>query len=159
MLSNKGTAFRADLEVIDRNTILDVTCVQTSQNHKTIDKALKAAYDEKVQKYNSMKDQSDLKERYRNEFKLIPVVIGPRGQFHRKSWKDLTELLGAQNSFEANSLSPERVQLAISLLKALAFRVAVDTAHSARIWQERQKEWWGLNSPRSQVRIERPLRN
>ena len=42
------------------------------------------------------------------------------------------------------TLAPEKALFAISLLKALAFRVAVDTAIAARKWQSDQIERWNL---------------
>ena len=47
----------------------------------------------------------------------------------------------------------------ISLLKALAFRVAVDTAKSALKWQEFQKERWDLNKKACEVTIVRHPNN
>ena len=57
-----------------------------------------------------------------------------------------------------NSLDPEKASLAISLLKALAFRVAVNTANNARKWQVLQRERWNQNERASRVTIERPKR-
>ncbi len=118
-----------------------------------------------------MKQQSVLKRDYTNN-KLIPVVIGPRGQFYKKSWQDLTNLLGINNSNASklaakgiqpevrNSVPPELASKTISLLKALSFRVAVDTMQSAKEWQLRQQEYWRQTGGGSQnkVVIERPSR-
>ena len=171
ILSHTGTAFRGDIAVTDKNVIIDVTCVQTGQKRKTLIKAFEKAYEKKVKNYNDMKQKSVLKRDYTNN-KLIPVVIGPRGQFYKKSWQDLTNLLGINNSNASklaakgiqpevrNSVPPELASKTISLLKALSFRVAVDTMQSAKEWQLRQQEYWRQTGRGSQnkVVIERPSR-
>ena len=59
--------------------------------------------------------------------------------------------------FIKNKKDPEMSAYLISLLKALAFRVAVDTAKSALKWQEFQKERWDLNKKACGVTIVRHL--
>ena len=103
-------------------------------------------------KYNEMKNNCKLREEFRKGVKLIPVVIGPRGQFYEKSWR---EALGVDPVLK-NDLDPEKASLVISLLKGLAFRAAVSTAQNARKWQELQREHWNHNEVASRVTIERP---
>ena len=172
-MAKEGTNFRADIYVSDPNqpAILDVTCVQTSQNHKKLQKAMEDAYRRKIDTYNSMRYKCKLYKEFKEGVKLIPVVIGPRGQFHTKSWQDLTRFLGIQSAkaskqeavgvapFIKNKKDPEMSAYLISLLKALAFRVAVDTAKSALKWQELQKERWDLNKKACGVTIVRHTNN
>ena len=171
-MAKKGINFRADIYIpnVGEPTLIDVTCVQISQNHKTLDKAMKNAYDSKIKYYNSMKRKCKLNKEFRKGVKLIPMVIGPRGQFYKKSWRDITRLLGIPSSKASrqeavgvapvlkNDLDPEKASLVISLLKGLAFRAAVSTAQNARMWQEHQREHWNLNELVSRVVIERPNR-
>ena len=101
-----------------------------------------------------MKNYANLLPEFRDGCKLIPIVIGPRGQVHKKSLQDLTSFLGIPDPFATklelqgippllpNRTDPENALLAISLLKALSFRVAVDTAQCALEWQRMQKEHW-----------------
>ena len=117
-----------------------------------------------------MKNRCQLREEFRKGVKLIPVVIGPRGQFYKKSWRDVTRIFGIQSSKASrqealgvapilkNDLDPEKASLVISLLKGLAFRAAVSTAQNARKWQELQREHWNQNVLASRVTIERPSR-
>ena len=117
-----------------------------------------------------MKRKCKLNKEFRKGVKLIPMVIGPRGQFYKKSWRDITRLLGIPSSKASrqeavgvapvlrNDLDPEKASLVISLLKGLAFRAAVSTAQNARMWQEHQREHWNLNELVSRVVIERPNR-
>ena len=167
-LSKQGTEYRADIFDATATAVIDITCVQTSQNKKTLDKALEDAYEGKVKKYNDMKNHCELLPQFKEGVKLIPVVIGPRGQFYRKSWQDLTRLLDIENSKATkqelagvaplllNKTVPEKALLAISLLKALAFRVAVTTASNAREWQSLQQERWNSHSG---VTITKPNKN
>ena len=171
-MAKEGTNFRADIYIsnAEEPTVIDVTCVQTSQNHKTLDKAMENAYDGKIKYYNDMKNKCQLREEFKKGVKLIPVVIGPRGQFYSKSWRDVTRIFGIQSSKASrqealgvapilkNDLDPEKASLVISLLKGLAFRAAVSTAQNARKWQELQREHWNLNELASRVTIERPKR-
>ena len=172
LMAEQGKSFRADIYVNkpEQPVLIDVTCVQTSQNHKTLAKAMDDAYERKVNTYNSMEESCKLRKEFKEGVKLIPVVIGPRGQFQKKSWQDLTQLLGIESAKASrqesmgvapilrNSLDPEKASLAISLLKALAFRVAVNTANNARKWQALQRERWNQNERASRVTIERPKR-
>ena len=176
VLTEKGTKYRGDISVTDPRAVIDVTCVQTSQNHKTLEKAFEAAYENKIQKYNDMKEHGKLKNDY-TETRLIPVVIGPRGQFYSKSWTALTNFLGIKNTkatnlaaledqpLNKNTTSPDLASKTISFLKALSFRVAVDTMRCARDWQDHQREHWrettsGINNIRKRpVVIDRPVRN
>ena len=171
-MAKEGTNFRADIYIpnAEEPTVIDVTCVQTSQNQKTLDKAMESAYDGKIKYYNDMKNRCQLREEFRKGVKLIPVVIGPRGQFYKKSWRDVTRIFGIQSSKASrqealgvapilkNDLDPEKASLVISLLKGLAFRAAVSTAQNARKWQELQREHWNQNALASRVTIERPNR-
>ena len=129
------------------------------------------AYRRKIDTYNSMRYKCKLYKEFKEGVKLIPVVIGPRGQFHTKSWQDLTRFFGIQSAkaskqeavgvapFIKNKKDPEMSAYLISLLKALAFRVAVDTAKSALKWQELQKERWDLNKKACGVTIVRHTNN
>ena len=167
-MAKEGTNFRADIFIPDEPTVIDVTCVQTSQNNKTLEKAMEKAYGDKIKDYNRMKYKCKLRGEFKKGVKLIPVVIGPRGQFYEKSWKDVTRLFGIQSSKASrqealgvdpllkNDLDPEKASLVISLLKGLAFRAAVSTAQNARKWQELQREHWNHNEVASRVTIERP---
>ena len=171
-MATDGTNYRADIYIPrpEEPIVIDVTCVQTSQNHKTLDKAMKNAYKEKFKYYNNMKKNCQLSKEFTKGVKLIPVVIGPRGQFYKNSWRDITRLLGIPSSKASrqeavgvapllrNDLDPEKASLVISLLKGLAFRAAVSTAQNARMWQEHQREHWNLNELVSRVVIERPNR-
>ena len=172
-LAKEGTKYRADIYITGPNqpTIIDVTCVQTSQNHKSIQKAMEDAYKRKVTTYNGMKDNCELYKEFKEGVKLIPVVIGPRGQFLKKSWQDLTQLLGIPSAkasrlealgiapFMKNDKNPEQGAYLTSLLKALAFRVAVDTAKNALKWQELQQERWALNEKACKVTITRSTKD
>ncbi len=129
------------------------------------------AYKRKVTTYNSMKDNCELYKEFKEGVKLIPVVIGPRGQFLKKSWQDLTQLLGIPSAkasrlealgiapFMKNDKNPEQGAYLTSLLKALAFRVAVDTAKNALKWQELQQERWALNEKACKVTITRSTKD
>ena len=48
--------------------------------------------------YNDMKNKCKLYKEFKEVVKLIPVVICPRGQFHTKSWQDLTRFLGISSA-------------------------------------------------------------
>ena len=175
ILSTSGVEYRADISIEnEQRALIDVTCVQTSQNSPTLDIAMEDAYNDKVKKYNEMKNNCELNPDYKEDIKLIPVVIGPRGQFYKKSWRSLTEYLGIRdpkatqleakgiNPLFRNRTDPEMTSLTISLLKALAFRVAVDTAVNARTWQELYKRYWNHHVESvaaSRVTIERPNRH
>ena len=154
---NNRKEYRADIYLPESRALLDVTCVQTSQNHKTIKKAMLTAYERKRTFYNNMKKSGDLLKQFNTgDIFIIPIVIGPRGQFFQKSWDDLTQCLGIDNikacrqeirgksQLISSKQAPEKALFAISLLKALAFRVAVDTAIAARKWQSDQIERWNL---------------
>jgi hypothetical protein len=103
-----------------------------------------------------------------SKYHFIPVDIGSSGQFHKKSWQDLTRLFGNEDSKASkqevmgvaplllNKTVPEKALLAISLLKALAFRVAVTTASNAREWQRLQQARWNSHSG---VTITKPNKN
>ena len=98
---------------------------------------------------------------------IIPVVVGPRGQYYHRSWRDLLQFLGIQDPnatreeamggapLLTNDTPPEKAHLAISLLRASSFQVPVDTAAAAKKWQRTQREYWRV----SKVAIRRPRRS
>ena len=56
------------------------------------------AYERKRTFYNNMKKSGDLLKQFNTgDIFIIPIVIGPRGQFFQKSWEDLTQCLGIDN--------------------------------------------------------------
>ena len=152
-ITREGTNYRADIYAPEMNTVLDVTCVQTTNYNRDLHTAMKNAYKNKVTLYNRMRNQAVLLPEFQDGCKIIPVVIGPRGQVLKRSLKDLTAFLGIPDPFATklelqgvapilpNRTDPEKALLAISLLKALSFRVAVDTARCALEWQRMQKEY------------------
>ena len=158
----RGKAYRADIYSPDKNCILDITCIQTTQNRRTLLTAMAAAYRRKVDNYNAMLRQGNFTDVFRREgTTIIPVVIGPRGQFFTRSWNDLMRFLGMENPQAAreetyglapvmkNEATPERSAIAISLLKTLSFHVAVDTAVNALKWQCDQRKHWSLTNAKN----------
>ncbi len=114
-----------------------------------------------------MEQRANLLLEFKQGVKFIPVVIGPRGQCMKKSWTDLKTLLGISDpdaskreqmgvaSFFKNPTAPEKASLAISILKSLAFRVAVNTERNAKKWQVEQREYWNLNEEVGITRLNR----
>ncbi len=151
----KENAYRADIYAPLTKTIIDVTCVQTSQNRKNLESAFKLAYEKKNKDYNDKKGKGCLSKVFNlDSTRLIPVVIGPRGQFYSRSWSALLNFLGIE-SIQAiheemnglapllrNETDPRKARMALAWLKALSFNVAVDTAVNALKWQQHQKRQW-----------------
>ena len=161
--TKKVGEYKADIYVPSKYTIMDVTIVQTSQNKRTLEAAMKSAYSAKRTYYNKMYGDGDFF--VNTGITLIPVVLGPRGQFYKRSLRDLLQFFGIQDPNATreeamgrapllpNDTPPEKAFLVISLLRALSFHVAVDTAAAAKKWQRLQKEF----SERSRMIIRRSL--
>ena len=157
--------YRADIYVSTKNTVIDVTIVQTSRNKKTLEIAMERAYDAKLDTYNQMFGDEGFF--VNTGMTIIPVVLGPRGQYYHRSWRDLLQFLGIQDPnatreeamgrapLLTNDTPPEKAHLAISLLRASSFQVPVDTAAAAKKWQRTQREYWRV----SKVAIRRPRRS
>ena len=163
-----GPRYRADIYLPTLNVIIDVTCVQTSKKSKAnLEQVMKAAYDKKSRYYEHMENGRELLLQFtENGTTLIPMVFGPRGQVYEQSWKDLLRELNLEDPratiTEArgnipvvmNTVAPDRAYVALALLRALAFHVAVDTAVSALKWQDRQRLHWNVQSAASMLTTE-----
>ena len=87
--------YRADIYVPTKNTVIDITIVQTCQNRKTLEIAMEKAYLGKLKYYNQMYGDGEF---FANTgTTLIPVVLGPRGQFYHRSLHDLLQFFGIQD--------------------------------------------------------------
>ena len=130
---------------------------------------MKNAYDSKIKYYNSMKRKCKLNKEFRKGVKLIPMVIGPRGQFYKKSWRDITRYLDPK----FQSVKTRSSRCCPSIEKRFGSRegfishltlerpcLPCSGQHSTnvRMWQEHQREHWNQNELVSRVVIERPNR-
>ncbi len=157
--------YRADIYVPTKNTVIDVTIVQTCQNRRTLEIAMERAYEAKLEYYNRM--FGDEGYFVNTGMTIIPVVVGPRGQYYHRSWRDLLQFLGIQDPNATreevmggapsllNDTPPEKAHQALSLLRASSFQVPVDTAAAAKKWQRTQREYWKVST----VAIRRPRRS
>ena len=153
-----GTRYRADLYLPTLNVLIDVTCVQMSQKSRTsLEQAMRAKYEEKDNYYIRMESNQELLDQfYETGTTLIPVVFGPRGQMYSESWRVLTRVLHlndpratitearGQIPLVMNTVEPGKIYTALSILRAISFHVAVETATGALNWQERQRLHWKM---------------
>ena len=84
------------VDIILGNELIDITCVQTSQNNKTLEKAFATAWHKKDEFYKKAiaeaKTKKTLLTPFQQDTRTIPIVIGPRGQIHKESYKQLLRI-------------------------------------------------------------------